>query len=103
MEGVVEVDGGEEVVGGGEEGVPAEGDAECAIGDDAGETGGDDDFGFEVGRAVENFGGEERAGERGAEDGGDAGAHAGGHENAAVFGLEFEDAFRGREPKPAPI
>ena len=68
-------------------GSPAEDEAEGAVGDDAGQAGGHDDFRLEIGRAVQHLGGEQGAGQRGAEDGGDAGTHAGRHEHAPLGGL----------------
>jgi hypothetical protein len=76
LEGDLEGQGGGDRRGQGEQGRPAEDQAEGAVGDDAGQGGGDDDLRLEVGRAVQHLGGEQGAGQRGAEDGRHAGAHA---------------------------
>ena len=82
---------------------PTADDAEGAVGDDAGQAGGHDDLRLELGRAVQDLGGEQGAGQRGAEDGGDAGAHAGRQQDAPLGRRGSRSSVASNEPKPAPI
>ena len=65
-------------------------EAKRAVGNDAGETGGQNYFRLELRRAIQHFGGERVRRRAVAEDGGDARAHAGRQENAPLRGPQLQ-------------
>ena len=69
---------------------PAEHRTERAVGDDTGESSGDDDLGLEIGRTVKNLGGEQRSCQRCPEDGRNARPHARRHEDAPLSRAQAE-------------
>ncbi len=70
--------------------------AKDAIGNDAGEPGGNDDLGLELGGTVQDFGGEHRPGQRGPEDRGDPRPHAGGHQHPPFGGPQVQQVAEQR-------